>query len=144
MNVKPCRERHPAEEGDALTERRRFERHGVGGNIYVTFRPNYDTVGIVRDISQSGIGFEYTSSACLCEVSEATLDIFLSPLGFKLMGIPYKIAYDANADEETDVPNVRTRRCGVELTGLSRGQFDQLSELIHAHAASAGSVSPGE
>jgi hypothetical protein len=146
MGVWPCREEGFGDRrGQAMTERRRVMRHGVAGNVFVTFRPNFDTVGIVTDISQRGIGFEYTSAASLCELPAATLDIFLDPLGFKLVGIPYKIAYDADADGEWEVANIRTRRCGVELTGLSRSQFDRLCELIHAHADSAAAgVSPGE
>lgn len=127
-----------------MAERRRFTRHGVGGDIFVTFRPNFDTVGIVKDISHRGIGFEYTSFASLDDVPAARLDIFLNPLGFKLVGVPYKIAYDADADDGADSFVVKTRRCGVELIGLTPSQLEQLSDLIHAHAASAVHAAPGE
>lgn len=137
-------EETPSVRRPSAAERRRCLRYGVGGNIFVTFRPNFDTVGIVRDISHRGIGFEYTSSSCLGEINATTLDIFLNPLGFKLVGVPYKIAYDADADDECDGPGIRTRRCGIELTGLSRGQFDQLRELILANAASATQTSLAE
>jgi hypothetical protein len=61
------------------------------------------------------------------------------------MGIPYKIAYDTNADTEYDAGcSMRTRRCGVELKELSRGQSLQLSDLIDAHVSAAGSKQPGD
>lgn len=144
MGLEICRETGFADGVEVSSERRRFMRHGVGGDLFVTFRPSFDTVGIVRDISQKGIGFEYTSQAGIAEILGSRLDIFLNPLGFKLMGVPYKIAYDANADDPSDVSSIRTRRCGVEFVGLTRGQFEQLRELIQVHAASAGRYTPGE
>ncbi len=127
-----------------MTERRRFTRHGVAGNIYVTFRPDFEMVGIVRNISQNGIGFEYTSSACLDDYAESRLDLFLNPLGFRLMGIRYKVVYDTVTEAENDLSCIRTRRCGVELTGLSPDQSLQLCELIHCHASAAEGAFSGE
>ena len=144
MGLEICREEGFADGVEAAGERRRFRRYGVGGDLFVTFRPNFDTVGIVTDISQQGIGFEYTSTSGIAEIPASRLDLFLNPLGFKLMGVPYKIAYDANADDPLDLSSVRTRRCGVRFIGMTRGQLEQLRELVHAHASSAGCFSPGE
>lgn len=144
MGLEICREEGFADGVEAAGERRRFRRYGVGGDLFVTFRPSFDTVGIVTDISQKGIGFEYTSATGIAEIPASRLDLFLNPLGFKLTGVPYKIAYDANADEPLEASSVKTRRCGVEFTGMTRGQLEQLRELVHAHACAADHLTPGE
>ncbi len=59
-------------------ERRRHERYSPNGNnIFITFRPHFDRIGSITDISRGGVSLEYSVIQDYSELTDKLLvDIF--------------------------------------------------------------------
>jgi hypothetical protein len=114
------------------TDKRTFQRYLVQDLAFAVFRPQFTKLGKVRDISRSGLSFEYVTSEGRKEDS-LEMDIFISGARFHLANLPVKTIYDSKVggDKYSLTPFVERRRCGVEIGELTDTQRSQLEYFIH-------------
>lgn len=119
-------------------ERRRHERFEVNERIFITFRPQFDRIGWVTDISKGGVALEYSTIQEYSELSEKLkVDIFSSPKKIGLFNLDCSLVYDDRADRGRGfIETIETRRCGLVFGELSQYQMAQLEAVIN-HCDSA-------
>jgi hypothetical protein len=113
-------------------ERRRHERYGVKDRIFITFRPQFDRIGWITDISKGGVSLEYSTIQEYSALTEkVSVDIFSSPRKFDLSNLPCQLIYDARVDRGKGfIETIETRRCGLVFENLSPHQADQLDVVL--------------
>jgi hypothetical protein len=117
------------------SERRRYERYEVKARIFITFRPQFDRIGWITDISKGGLSLEYSTIQEYSALTEkVNVDIFSSPRKFDLSNLPCQLIYDARVDRgkgfiET-IETIETRRCGLVFENLSPHQEGQLEVVL--------------
>jgi hypothetical protein len=113
-------------------ERRKHTRYEVKDRIFITFRPNFDRIGWITDISKGGVSLEYST---LQEFSALTdkvcVDIFSSPRKFDLSNLRCQMIYDARVESEKGfIETIETRRCGLNFESLSPHQAAQIDIVL--------------
>ena len=119
-------------------ERRKYERlEPSQGSVFVVFRPEFNKVGPINDISRGGLGFTYLSlSDKGVPVAETSylIDIIASNDSFYLSNIPCSLIYDAgNDDQLTFMHNLANRRCGLKFDQLTKEQEKQINFFLKNH-----------
>jgi len=116
----------------AEAERRVFERHVPRELVFTTFRPTFDRMGRIRDISQGGLAMEYTLLEEKPGLEEkVVIDIFNSEKKYNLFNVPCRVIYDRRVNEsEGFLTNVETRRCGLKFENLRPEQSAQLEMVL--------------
>lgn len=132
---------HYSNGGGAVTdkndvERRRYERFEVKDRFFITFRPNFDRIGWITDISNKGISLEYTTIQEYFPLNEnVSVDIFSSPKKFDLSNLPCQLIYDKRVDRGNGfIETIETRRCGLFFENLSSYQAAQLDIVLSSCA----------
>lgn len=111
-------------------ERRLSPRYALVRDFFLVFRPNFDRIGKLKDLSSGGAAFEYAAYESYEKVDEAEVDIFApKPRGFLLSRVPIKIVYDVGV-EQPSLNGVETRRCGFSFWQLSPQHTDQVELLL--------------
>lgn len=111
-------------------ERRESPRYLVKKDFYLVFRPKFDRLGKLKDISSGGAAFEYSAFESDDSAVEAEVDIFSpKPHGFLLSRVPVKIVYNVVV-EHPSLNGIKTRRCGFSFSELSQRHRDQLDLLL--------------
>jgi len=110
------------------TERRRYERYKLKDRFFITFRPHFDRVGWLIDISKGGVSLEYSAIQDYSTLTETVnVDIFSAPKSFRLSNLSCQVAYDSRADRgKSFFETIETRRCGLVFGDLSQDQTAQL------------------
>ncbi|MDY0041351.1 MAG: PilZ domain-containing protein [Desulforhabdus sp.] len=116
----------------AEVERRKHERYRADGEVFLTFRPNFQKIGRIRDISQGGVAFEYTADRESKDEYYVEVDIFSTGKDFHLARIPCRVIYDAQIDSYASFSNMITRRCGLQFDSLNQDQISKLSRLCRS------------
>jgi hypothetical protein len=98
---------------ESTMERREHERFPVKSEVFLALRPNYDRVGSVRDISKTGISFEYLAFEDFELAGSVEVDIFSRSQDFYISRIPCRIVYDVRKDSVFFLDDAQTRRCGL-------------------------------
>jgi hypothetical protein len=112
-------------------ERRISPRHCLRTDVFVVFRPHFDRLGKLKDVSCTGAAFEYPVFARYDKVIEVEVDLFASePSPFLLQSVPCRVVYDIKLLKPT-LNGVETRRCGLKFEPLSPQHTQQLSLFLH-------------
>ena len=111
-------------------ERRESPRFEIEDNVYLTFRPNFDRIGRVKDISTGGAAFEYVQYSALANITEVEVDIFSQSKEFHWPKIPCKVVYDRRVEKYASFEGIETRRCGLKFTKLSERQLSELNYFL--------------
>jgi hypothetical protein len=112
--------------------RRRNRRHELNKEVFVALRPDFNRLGSLRDISRTGLGFEYfPCEDASCRLGDVHVDIFCQENNYLLSRLPCKLIYDQPVD-----PNLSSspRRCGLQFASLSNHEMEQISLLMQNHA----------
>jgi hypothetical protein len=114
-------------------ERRRHERYEVKDRIFITFRPQFDRIGWITDISKGGVSLEYSTIQEYSALTEkVSVDIFSSPRKFDLSNLSCQLIYDARVDRGKGfIETIETRRCGLVFENLSQHQAAQLEFVLN-------------
>ena len=117
-------------------DRRKFVRYAMKTDVYLVFRPAFDRLGTLKDVSLSGAAFEYAIFDHHRELDEIEeIDIFTSqPDHFMLRQVPCRVVYDMKV-ERSSLSGLESWRCGVKFEGLTPPQRQQLKQLIAKHAS---------
>jgi hypothetical protein len=98
-----------------VLERRQYTRFTVSEDVFVTFRPSFDRIGNVKDISKGGIGCEYLAFDKLDKVEQVEVDIFSKAHGFYISNVPCRVAYDTSDHSLFLLSGAEVRRCGLQF-----------------------------
>ena len=109
-------------------ERRRHERYSTNDHIFVTFRPHFDRIGSISDISKGGVSLEYSVIQDYSELNDKLwVDIFCSSKKLELSNIPCRLIYDERIESDKGyIKTIETRRCGLEFAELTSNQSARL------------------
>ena len=113
-------------------ERRGAMRYMVDDSLFATFRPNFDKVGRLKDISTSGAAIEYAifGQTVYDQARDVEVDFFSRTEDFHLPKVPCRIVYDMKNEEHPSFNVFETRRCGLVFAPLSSQQATLIEVLI--------------
>ncbi|MBC2704566.1 PilZ domain-containing protein [Desulfobacula sp.] len=118
-------------------EQRQHERFEPQNSAFVVFRPEFNKIGPINDISKGGLGFNYLQSEDKdnpASENPCTIDIFDSSNSFHLSHIPCSLIYDTdNNDQLTVMHNLANRRCGLKFDQLTKEQEEQITFFLTHH-----------
>ena len=118
--------------------RRRSQRYTLNDTVFLTFRPQFDRMGRLKDISKNGVGFEYVaidSSTYSGDSTKIEVDIFSGSKDFNLSRVPCEVVYDVKISASSGTGLFENRRCGLQFSDLSTYQVAQLGHLLNTCAA---------
>jgi hypothetical protein len=119
----------------ATEERRNSARRTLYTDVFIVFRPHFDRLGKLKDVSHTGAAFEYPVFATYDEVFEVEVDLFTSePSHFMLRSVPCRVVYDIKVAKPT-LSGVETRRCGLKFESLSPHHAEQLSVFFRTYVS---------
>jgi hypothetical protein len=105
----------------------------MSNNGFVAFGHKPVRYGRLKDISASGLAFEYVSPGKLNE-EDLTLDIFLPEDNLYVSKVPCKIVYDVpiRRPEITDgiFRNFTPKRCGVEFGYVPKDTWKKIDFFL--------------
>lgn len=111
---------------EKIRERRRDERFRLAGDVFLAFRPSFERVGRILDISAGGIAVEYASDLGPLERGEVLVDIFMKHKNNRIRNLPCHVVYDVEEPSGFEWEGVSPRRCGLKFLALAE---EHLSEL---------------
>lgn len=113
------------------SDRRQAPRHALNTDVFLVFRPEFNRLGKLKDVSSGGVAFEYAVFENYEKVKEAEVDIFASEASdFMLRRLPCSVVYDTTV-ERSSLSGVETRRCGLKFEQLSSEQTELLKILLN-------------
>lgn len=122
---------------ETQTDRRQAPRYNPKDEVFVVFRPSFDRLGKVKDVSRGGAAFEYPVFANHKEVAEVDVDLFTSePAPFMLRSVPCKVVYDIKLEKPT-LSGIETRRCGLKFEQFSDQDVEQLEFFLSNYVSPA-------
>ena len=111
-------------------ERRGSKRFQVTKEVFLTFRPDFERIGRVRDISKGGIAFEYLAFRKPSKVKHVEVDIFSRLGNVYISHIPCKVLYDIGKDTLSFLSTAGIRRCGLQFGQLTKNQMARLLTFL--------------
>ena len=117
-------------------ERRRHKRFRIDELTFLIFRPEFQHLGKIKDISEGGVSFERLD---LEEGNDHELDgeidIFSSGGSFYASGIQCKTVWEIDVLENSAfLFNLRVgRHCGLRFVDLTDEQRSQISSFLRNH-----------
>lgn len=129
-----------------LEERRQSPRHRIKeeSSAFVAIRPLFQRLGILKDVSRSGLGFKYVFREDLEPISETeapfNVDLFVSDNGFYLPDVQCKLAYDRPSGDPASAFDLglHYRECGVEFEKLTKSQEEEISRFLEKYTMGEG------
>ena len=132
-------------------EKRNYIRFLATPNSYAALGSRFTKVGRIRDISISGLAFEYISNSQDSDQKHSKIAIFLADNGFHLANLACRVVCDCPecAFGKNPVPNsvYAINRCAVQFTFITKNQKDELEYFIKHHTrglapSSIGMIAP--
>lgn len=121
-----------ATQSNRTAERRKLRRHPMVDTVFVTFRPSYDVVGQLVDVSRDGIALEYTAHEPPDHSDFVAVDIFCQPRNLNLARIPCQVTYDTKVEDAPEFRGFQTRRCGLKFGRVSPEQRAQITAFLQS------------
>ena len=127
LNIEPVVNREESVED----ERRQHPRYSVRDSAFEVLSCDSKITGILKNISQGGLAFQYTPAGEEKAESE-TIDIMAkSPDLFYLPAVACRMMYDISAlAEDQSFTGAATRLCGVKFIRLQKEQKQKLVLFI--------------
>ena len=111
-------------------ERRQYERYAVSQDLYLIFRPDFQKIGRLRDISKGGVCFDYTNLGGGKTPKNVEIDIFSAKRELHLTRIYCRVVYDLPIEPQSTFKRISLRRCGLEFLTPSEQQSLKLATLM--------------
>ncbi len=120
-------------------EQRKHKRSVPEALAFVVFRPDFNKIGPINDISRGGLGCSY-----LCPVDEGSpvaethqmVDILFSGKSFYISKISCSPVYDDkenNGQGSSFMHDMVNRRCGLKFDHLTKEQEKQINFFLENH-----------
>ncbi len=100
--------------------------------VYLVYRPYFDVLGQVKDISDNGIGFQYVNFYNHTRMKHIYIDIFSGETNLQLRRVKCKVVFDIRTIEPTS--SLEIRRCGMQFVKLSEREAAVLDYYIKKFA----------
>jgi hypothetical protein len=114
-------------------EKRQHARYQPKEKTYLVFRPGFQTLGEIRDISQGGVCLDCITDKDFSKDEDCLIDIFLSNGAFNLAKLKGKVVRDTVVEEtKTLSPPMITRRLALQFGELLPLQQVALASFIAA------------
>lgn len=120
-------------------ERRKYKRLAPKHQAFAALRPEFKSVGRIKDISKGGLAFEYLSQDDgQHEFPRSEIDLFTSKGDFYIEKIPCKIVYDNEIKQyKGSLPKIsRRKRCAVQFSELSKKKIVLLEFFLSNYVTS--------
>ena len=118
-------------------EKRKFKRFGTEDLAFAVFRPEFERLGRIKNISRGGLSCVYLDDKFIGKnCSQLRVDILLPNGEFYLSVVPCEVIYDLNMVEEkykSSISFMESRRCGLKFGKLSGEQRAQLDFFLKNH-----------
>lgn len=111
-------------------DRRRFHRFGMKNAVFITFRPEFDMIGKLTDISAGGLAFEYNAFEDRESSERVEIALFSHPKDYSLPRAVCRVVYDREVEGCFNFKGFQTRRCGLEFCDLTPEQMLQIDMLL--------------
>lgn len=116
-------------------DRRRAPRYPLNTEVFLVFRPDFSTLGKLKDVSSGGVSFEYAVFDEHRKAVDVEVDIFASEASnFMLRRVPCTVIYDTKI-EQPSLGGIETRRCGLKFEQLSYQHCELLKVLVNNFAS---------
>ena len=113
-----------------IVEQRRHHRYLAKDGLFVVFRPDFNMLGKIVDISKCGIGFEYIN-VDTPEFDKSLADIFKAGNNLYVSKIPCRVVYSKNlSNDKGSMDVLDTMRCGVEFMKITKEQMEELRVIF--------------
>ena len=121
------------------TERRICKRYTPGDKAFAVFRPEFNKIGKINDISSCGVSFSYINMrepksgySFSNYLMDPEIDILMTDEDIHLKKIPCRVVYDNKVFSiETDnLKSMEVRQCGLEFMGLTIEQLVILNSFM--------------
>jgi hypothetical protein len=119
---------------EKMLERRRHKRHRIIDSLFVSFRPLFDKIGWVEDISLGGLSFDYLSCDDSLSFSGVDLDIFSNWKAFGLRKVPCRVVHYNIIETFKGICVIETVRYGLAFENLSIQHKRKLEALLEEHS----------
>jgi hypothetical protein len=116
---------------ESTVDRRQSERFPVTSEVFLSFRPNFERIGSVKDISETGICFEYLAFEKNERLEYVEVDIFSGSQNFYISRVPCRVVYDNRRDAAFILHDAETRRCGLQFQQLTAHQASHLAAFLN-------------
>ena len=120
-------------------ERRRHKRFSIDELTFLIFRPEFQHLGKIKDISEGGVSFERLDLDEECEHQlDGEIDIFSSGGSFYASGIQCETVWEIDILENSAfLFNLHVGRyCGLKFVKLTEEQKSQINSLLRSHEES--------
>jgi hypothetical protein len=111
-------------------DRRKFRRYGFKNPVFITFRPGFDMIGKLTDISAGGLSFEYNTFDERQDKDVVEIAVFSHPKDYSIPKATCRVIYDQQVEGGFSFKGFQTRRCGLEFFELTSDQMLQLDLLM--------------
>jgi hypothetical protein len=111
-------------------------QYALKSDVFLLFRPGFDRLGRLRDISKAGVTVEFPVFEDYEKTPAVEVDIFISPNNdLMVRSLPCKVVYDVKV-ERLAFAGIEVRRCGLEFEQpISEQHSAMLQQLITRYAA---------
>lgn len=121
---------------NTTSDARRHRRYGVReGGIASLLTESDSVLGMILDVSRSGIAFQYIGESSPHAQNEVALEILYGPDGFLLDNVPARVIRDVVTENEFAFSLLPVRRCGLEFNQLTNRQQEQLEFFIENYSS---------
>jgi len=115
-------------------DKRKHKRYRAKEGAYAAIRSGYDVIGMIKDISQSGLAFQYIANGKRIN-GVLTIDIFHNNRDFYLKDVPFKTTSDFNVDSKVPFSTIMLRQCGGQFNITTDNQRSQLDLFLLNHTS---------
>ena len=119
------------------TEQRKYIRYIIKNAAFAVFRPEFQILGKIKDISKKGLACEYLNHKDFNnDIKEIEIDILLTNSNFYMPMVPCKIIYDNKSPNNPSYDINKTmecRRCGMKFKKLHDKHKQNLNLFLKYH-----------
>ena len=113
-------------------ERRKQKRFKVKTGAFAALVPSFEKLGQIKNISKSGIAFQYLGSAEKAKDS-GKLEILSIDDGFYLRELSVKTVLDFEVDTQVPFSSLKTRQVSLQFEELEHHQKELLDHFLEKY-----------
>jgi hypothetical protein len=117
------------------SDRRNSKRFALKDDVYLVFRPGFERLGRIKDISKGGIAVEFPVYDPYEKTATVEVDIIVPTRSWNLKSLACKVVYDVKMDRPT-LSGFETRRCGLKFEQpISDEHKTTLRQLLNGYTS---------
>jgi len=112
-----------------IAERREQKRFKVKGGIFAVLGPDNYILGQIKNISKSGLAFEYVDTGAQSKGS-TEIEIFSKIHDFYLKKLPIRIVENYEVDSTVPLSSLPIRQLNINFGKISHSQMSLLDHIL--------------